>query len=128
MTASATPSTRIRVSGTTGSRSTLEGVRSNRSAIGARIRAVVDDQRRGGQRSIYRHVNSGGSFGGNPLRQTLGLGGAARIERLEILWPATGVTQTFTDVPADRAIHIVEGEPSYSTLALHRFTFDSRAR
>ena len=106
----------------------LEGVRSNRSAIGARIRAVVDDQRRGGQRSIYRHVNSGGSFGGNPLRQTLGLGGASRIERLEIFWPATGDTQTFTDVPVDRAIHIVEGEPSYSTLALRSFTFGARPR
>ena len=106
----------------------LEGVRSNRSAIGARIRAVVDDQRRGGQRSIYRHVNSGGSFGGNPLRQTLGLGGASRIERLEIFWPATGNTQTFTDMPVDRAIHIVEGEPSYSTLALRSFTFGAQAR
>ena len=106
----------------------LEGVRSNRSAIGARIRAVVDDERRGGRRSIYRHVNSGGSFGGNPLRQTLGLGGASRIERLEIHWPATGVTQTFTDVPMDRAIHVVEDEPSYSTPALRSFTFGVRPR
>ena len=104
----------------------LEGVRSNRSAIGARIRAVVDDQRRGGQRSIYRHVNSGGSFGGNPLRQTLGLGEATRIERLEILWPATGNTQTFTDVPVDRAIHVVEDERSYSTLSLGALTFGSQ--
>ena len=52
----------------------LEGVRSNRSAIGARIRAVVVDEQSGRRRSIYRHVNSGGSFGGNPLRQTLGTG------------------------------------------------------
>jgi hypothetical protein len=104
----------------------LEGVRSNRSAIGARIRAVVAGERGAGRRSIYRHVNSGGSFGGNPLRQTIGLGRAARIERLEILWPATGSTQTFTDLPADRAIHIVEGERAYSTLALRSFTFGSR--
>ena len=42
----------------------LVGVRSNRSAIGARIHVtVVDDD---GERSIYRHVNSGGSFGANP--------------------------------------------------------------
>ena len=52
----------------------LRGVRSNRSAIGARIRAVVVDEDGGARRSVYRHVNSGGSFGGNPLRQTLGLG------------------------------------------------------
>ena len=104
----------------------LEGVRSNRSAIGARIRAVVVDEESGRRRSIYRHVNSGGSFGGNPLRQTLGLGQASRIERLEIRWPATGVTQAFADVPADRAIHVVEGDRSYSTLPLRSLTFDSR--
>ena len=101
----------------------LEGIRSNRSAIGARIRAVVVDEQGGRRRSIYRHVNSGGSFGGNPLRQTLGLGRASRIERLEIHWPATGITQAFADVPADRTIHIVEGEPSYSTLPLRTLTF-----
>ena len=103
----------------------LEGVRSNRSAIGTRIRAVVVDGESGGRRSIYRHVNSGGSFGGNPLRQTLGLGGASRIERLDIFWPATGVTQTFTDVPVDRTIHIVEGASEYTTLDLQRLTFGS---
>ena len=101
----------------------LEGVRSNRSAIGARIRAVVVDENADGRRSIYRHVNSGGSFGGNPLRQTIGLGQASRLERLEVFWPTTGVTQTFTDVPLDRVIHIVEGEESYSTLALRAVTF-----
>ena len=106
----------------------LEGVRSNRSAIGSRIRAVVVDERGGGRRSIYRHVNSGGSFGGNPLRQTLGLGGASRIERLDIFWPATGSTQTFTDLAVDRAIHVVEGERSYSTLALQSLTFGSQRR
>ena len=106
----------------------LEGVRSNRSAIGARIRAVVVDEEGSGRRSVYRHVNSGGSFGGNPLRQTLGLGRASRIERLEVFWPATGVTQTFPDPPLDRIIHIVEGEPSYSILALRTLALGSDER
>ncbi len=101
----------------------LEGVRSNRSAIGARIRAVVVNEQGDEERSIYRHVNSGGSFGGNPLRQTLGLGSASRIERLEVFWPATGVTQTFDDVPMDRTIHIIEGEASYETLDLRTLSF-----
>ena len=94
----------------------LVGVRANRSAIGARIRAdIIED---GVRRSVYRHVNSGGSFGANPLRQTIGLGSAARIERLEVFWPTTGETQAFADVPVDRIIRIVEGESSYETLEL----------
>ena len=94
------------------------GVRSNRSAIGARIRAEVIEH--GKRRSIYRYVNSGGSFGANPLRQTIGLGKAARVETLEVFWPATGLTQTFRNVPADRAIQIVEGRRSYTTLQIRK--------
>ena len=104
----------------------LEGVRSNRSAIGARLHAVVVDADEGVRRSVYRHVNSGGSFGGNPLRQTIGLGKASRLERLDIFWPATGATQTFADLPLDRVIHIVEGEESYSTLALRTLALGSQ--
>jgi hypothetical protein len=100
------------------------GVRSNRSAIGARIRAVVVED--GNQRSIYRHVNSGGSFGANPLRQTIGLGKATRIETLEVFWPTSGLTQTFRDVPADRAIQIVEKDPSYTDLPLKPFRLGQR--
>ncbi len=92
----------------------LVGVQSNRSGIGARIRAeIIED---GTRRSIYRYINSGGTFGGNPLRQTLGLGKATRIEILEVFWPTTGLTQTFTDVPVDQVIRIVEGEQSYATV------------
>ena len=103
----------------------LVGVRSNRSAIGARIRAdIVED---GTRRSVYRHVNSGGSFGANPLRQTIGLGSATRIERLEMFWPTTGETQVFTDLPADQIIRIVEDEDTYSTLELQTLTLGPRA-
>jgi hypothetical protein len=85
----------------------LEGVQSNRSAFGARIHLVVAEN--GKPRSIYRTVGSGGSFGCNPLRQTIGIGRAAKIERIEILWPTTGKTQVFTDVKLDQAVHVVEG-------------------
>jgi len=86
----------------------LEGRRSVRCALGARIRAeIVEDGKR---RSVYRTVSSGGDFGGNPLRQHLGLGKAARVETLEVLWPATGKTQVFKDLPADRLVEIVEGD------------------
>jgi hypothetical protein len=73
-------------------------VRSNRAAIGARIK--VDVEAKGGRRSIFRTVSSGGSFGGSPLRQQIGLGDATRIASVEILWPATGQTQRLAGAPA----------------------------
>jgi hypothetical protein len=86
----------------------LEGVRSNRSAIGARIKVVV---REGDvAREIWRTVSSGGSFGANPLRQEIGLGQAASVERVEIFWPATGETQTVQGLAPDHAYVIREGE------------------
>ena len=92
----------------------LVGVDSNRSAIGARIHAKVIEN--GERRSIYKHVNTGGSFGANPLRQTIGLGKPERIETLEIFWPTTGLTQEFHDVPLDRFIQIIEGEVQYTII------------
>jgi tetratricopeptide (TPR) repeat protein len=94
----------------------LEGTESNRCAIGSRIHVIVREN--GQLRSIYRHVNSGGSFGGNPLRQTIGLGKADAIERIEIYWPTTNETQSVTDVSFDQAIKIVEGEAGYTTITL----------
>jgi hypothetical protein len=97
----------------------LVGVRSNRSAIGARIR--IDLIENGSARTVYKYVNSGGTFGGNPLRQTVGLGRAERIETLEVFWPTTGQSQTFADVPMDRALRIVEGQPQFIDLELSVF-------
>ena len=102
----------------------LVGVHSNRAAIGARIRALVVED--GQARQIVKHVNSGGSFGANPLQQTIGLGHSNRIDTLEVFWPTSNLTQTFHDVPIDRAIRIVEGKPSYTTRALTRLTLGSQ--
>jgi hypothetical protein len=90
----------------------LTGVQSNRSGIGARIR--VDVREDGRRRSIYKHVNSGGSFGANPLEQTIGLGKAESIERLEIQWPTSGITQTFGQVPLGRSIRVREGSDRFT--------------
>ena len=102
----------------------LIGVRSNRSAIGARIHLVVIENQE--RRSIYKHVNSGGSFGANPLRQTIGLGQAEKIETLEVFWPTTGITQTFSDLPLNRFIQIVEDEDKYAILPVKEIEFARR--
>ena len=53
----------------------LVGKKTNRAAIGARIKVVTAGEQ---PMTVHRHVSSGSSFGGNPLRQTIGLGKAAR--------------------------------------------------
>jgi hypothetical protein len=104
----------------------LEGVRENRSAIGARLRLDVDEG--GVRRSIFRHVTSGGSYGSSPLRQNVGLGRAAVVARLEVFWPVANATQVFENVPVDRAYRIVEGRDELVPLVLARTVLGSAAR
>jgi hypothetical protein len=99
----------------------LVGVESNRSAIGARLHVVVDES--GRRRSIYKYVNSGGSFGANPLRQTIGIGAAEKIDRLEVFWPRTGKTQTFREVAVDQFIELREGADHWAATRLKRLKF-----
>ena len=72
--------------------------------------------RLGETHSIFRHVNSGGSFGCNPLRQNIGLGNADSIDRVEIYGPKSDTTQTFREVAMDQAIQIVEGDDRFTCI------------
>jgi len=93
----------------------LAGVASNRAGIGARIRVEVFES--GERRTIYKHVNSGGSFGGNSVgRQMLGLGRAERIVELEVYWPTSGRTQKFPGVALDGRYLLREGAARLETL------------
>jgi hypothetical protein len=88
----------------------LEGVRANRSAIGARVAVTVEGET--GPRTIHRTVGSGGSFGASPLRQEIGLGAARRIRSVEIVWPASGLRQTVGGLSPGRRYRVREGEPA----------------
>ena len=65
---------------------------------------------------MYRHVNSGGSFGGNPFMQMIGLGKATQVEVLEVYWPTSDRLQTFRDVAVNQSILITEGQDSIERL------------
>ena len=93
----------------------LVGVKTNRSAIGARIRVTLQNQGRP-PRSIYRTVGSGGSFGASPLEQHIGLGKAAQILDLEVWWPASKTRQHFTNVANDQFLEIKEFDATYKKL------------
>ena len=56
----------------------LVGKKTNRSAIGARIKVVTAGD---SPLTVHRHVSSGSSFGANPLQQTIGLGKATQVAR-----------------------------------------------
>jgi ASPIC and UnbV len=101
----------------------IEGTVSNRAAIGAKIKMTFKENNI--ERSVYRDVNSGGSFGSNPLRQHIGIGQATSIEKIEIKWPVTGKLQIFENPPIDINIKIREGNNSFTTYKLTRFDFTS---
>ncbi|MBL7699048.1 MAG: CRTAC1 family protein [Chitinophagaceae bacterium] len=99
----------------------LEGTKANRAAIGAKMKITFAENRN--IRSIYREVNSGGSFGSNPLMQHIGIGQAIVIKSIEIKWPGSNTIQEFNDVLADQHIVIKEGSPSIATVKHQRVDF-----
>ena len=54
-------------------------------------------------------MNTGGSFGANPLRQMIGVGKAEKIVSIEVYWPTSGITQRVDDVPLDAYVRVTEG-------------------
>jgi hypothetical protein len=95
----------------------LVGQRTNRAAIGARIKIVTAGDR---PLTVHRHISSGSSFGGNPLEQTIGLEAADHIAELEIHWPTSGTTQIFHEVAVNHAIEVTEFADDFRTLDLKR--------
>ena len=97
----------------------LEGVKTNRAAFGARVNVSVKTP--AGLRHIYRTVGYGSSFGGNPLRQHIGLGKAERIAEVEVTWPTSKLVQRFHDLQVDHAFHLREGDASLKPVEYKRF-------
>jgi hypothetical protein len=97
----------------------LEGVKSNRAAIGARVRVTVLTAN--GERTIYKTVNSGGSFGASPLRREIGLGQAKAIKSIEIFWPTTAATQVLGKIEMDQFLRIREGDSQATRVELKNF-------
>jgi hypothetical protein len=80
----------------------LVGSRSNRSALGAKVRLTA------GGRSQSDEVRSGGSYlSQNDLRLHFGLGAAKRVDSIDIRWPS-GARQSLRDLAADRFMLIEE--------------------
>jgi FG-GAP-like repeat/ASPIC and UnbV len=92
----------------------LVGTRTNRSAIGAKLR--VDFTSESGPRTVRRVIGNNGSFGGNSLVESIGLLDARTVDRVKVEWPTSKTTQTFEHVAADQAIEITEGVDVYKVV------------
>ncbi len=103
----------------------LEGVQSNRAAIGARIKVTVKTA--SGEQVICKTVCTGGSFGASPFRQEIGLGQSKSIRAVEIFWPVTGKTQTLTGLAMDQFYKVREGDTNAVALKLKSFKFPAGA-
>ena len=87
----------------------LQGKKSNRDAMGARVRVVT------GTTSQIREIASGGSYlSQSDLRANFGIAKAKRAEAVEITWPS-GQRQTFRDVEADKFYLVEEGNDHLQT-------------
>jgi hypothetical protein len=81
----------------------LMGTRSNRLAIGAKVKVVTKEY------TQVDEVRSGGSYlSQNDLRVHFGLGSAAQVDRVEIRWPS-GATEALQNLVADRFYVVKEG-------------------
>jgi hypothetical protein len=81
----------------------LTGTKSNRSAIGARVRL------KSGSRLQMQEVTSQSSYySHNDLRLHFGLGGNSRAEQVEIRWP-NGQVETIKEIAANQIVTIKEG-------------------
>jgi enediyne biosynthesis protein E4 len=82
----------------------LIGTKSNRAAIGARMRITTPKM------TQIDEVHAGGSYNStDDTRLHFGLGSEATMNKVEVFWPS-GLRQEFNDIPADAIYEIKEGE------------------
>ena len=81
----------------------LEGTKSNKTAVGAQVRLTAGGMTR------LQFISGGNSFAGqSSARVHFGLGDVAKIDQIEVRWPA-GEREVFTGLAVDRIQKIVEG-------------------
>jgi enediyne biosynthesis protein E4 len=82
----------------------LEGTKSNRLALNARVKATSGDLVQVGE------VLSGGSYlSQDDLRLHFGLGSRDRLDKVEIVWPG-GKVETLSNLAADHFYRVKEGQ------------------
>ncbi len=84
----------------------LQGTRSNRDGIGARVRLVLPSGR-----TLHEHVTTAnGIYSASDKRVHFGLGTEASIAYVEVSWPS-GIVQRVVKPAINKILHVVEAAP-----------------
>jgi len=84
----------------------LQGTRSNRDGIGARVRLMLPSGR-----TLHEHVTTAnGIYSASEKRVHFGLGTEASIAYVEVSWPS-GIVQRVLKPPINKILHVVEAAP-----------------
>lgn len=87
----------------------LEGVKSNRDALGATVHIETEPDADGKPLTLMRHVHCGSGYASqNDHRLFFGLNDRKEIRKMEIHWPS-GATQKFEHLKPNRLIKVTEG-------------------
>jgi len=98
----------------------LEGLKSNRSAIGTRLELTLNNNQK-----LYRTITSGGTFGASPLQQEIGLGKATKIKTLKIYW-TNNTIQIFNNINSNQKILILEGSSSPQSIDYKSISLETK--
>lgn len=101
----------------------LVGIKSNRSAIGARVEIVTDGP--SGERRLHRVVDTGSSFGSNPLRLHVGLADATAIKAVNVRWPGIEGVEVFHGIEPSSLYQLIEGLGNAEKLELRKIDWPS---
>jgi hypothetical protein len=89
----------------------VEGTKSNRDGVGARVTISA-----GGKRQVLQRQGGGSYQSANDPRLHFGLGENDRVQSVEIRWPS-GRVDRWTDIPGDSGYLAREGEAKLLPLA-----------
>lgn len=86
----------------------FRGKDSNSFGIGNKIKVVL--QKKNSTKDIYRHIDSGGSFGSSSLQCEIGFEADYSIKKIEVYWPTSKIKQVFTNLESNNFYTINEGQ------------------
>ena len=100
----------------------LEGTTSNRAGIGATIRVTA-----GGRTQARAVLSQSSYYSHDDLRVAFGLGGAAKVERIEVRWPS-GRQDAVMNVPVNQRVTVREGQGLVSFTSPHPRASSSKSK